>query len=952
MHLEEKVLNSKKTSKSKFKVKRLFFSKKILSLISVIILVFLTLLPTINPGGAFHTGFSDDSKNCDLNIINVQSYPVVGGKWIIKFTTIGRADLKISASNGTKWSNINNEFDLKFLDLKNDEGDIDYKWINSSIYTKNYSSESIGYVCSKVITEGKHTLKFSYGTDIEYAFNDAYGFTYLKNDTKTTTYGYTKGFLTNVTYNETIHALKLNELNASGNYISQVFDAGSITKWNNIHWNITYNNQSRDAIGYIWDQTGNKSIVFYRNLTYGTDDFVDGSDNEIDFNEVSGNWFLPSNATADNITGFCFDTTNNDVYAFLKNGSYIVDRDFNPADIPSDINFSDDIGSYNLLSGYSTEEVLGFILYNNGSEMLVFYNDGKYSADEEVLATDSSIDFNSYTRNYTLPTNYSSSNLLGFNFMENAGHVVVFLDDFTFWKNVSSPFADPLRLDINFSDFRGDTIYNNDVNLLDIKTDIVFQVRSDNNNHSWGEFIGPDGTNSTYYTKEKGESINVTDNRYFQYKSYFSTTNYSNSPYLYNITVHYQNNKKPKVSLISPSPNGTTGIKLQPACRIWANDTEGDELDIYWYENTTGQYILKSTNKSQNANSTVSYTFTEFDSYNTTYWWKVNVTDGELWKNVTYFFTTEEEPNIAPKINSYDLRNNTGSKLNNETGLLDNNEDYYFIINITDKNGWEDIDYINITAWYDNGDDNSEYNDTKGGNLNIFLQYKNVSGTKEFNLIWPNNEVELIESNCSEEIINSTTRIVKISFKPKEQVRWAPGPDDGNWNLTKNTTNNPNSWNFDITVTDSSNLNSSKKDEYGISRYTYIKKELNFLYVNVIPGYSAETNVIDIEYSTNYDYNLSIYFEKNLTNTTSGLIVPIKNNVYILEKANVNDDITNDKKFLGIGEKNKVEIFNNSGIFQLNNNSQNVHLQFKVGVPLGTFSGKYTSRIATKITQK
>lgn len=954
MHLEESLLSSKRATKLGFKIERVFFSKKNFALASIIILFFVIFFPIVNMGEAFNVGFSnnfDSSKNCDLNIINVQSYPVVGGEWIIKFTTTGKADLKISASNGTKWSNVNNKFDLKFLDLKNDEENIEYSWINSSVYAKNYSSESIGYVFSKVITEGKHTLKFSYGDDIEYANNDASGFTYLKNDTKTATYGYINGTLTNITYNESIRALKLIEGNTSGNYISQVFDAGSISKWNNIYWNVTYNNQSHDVIGHMWDQTGNESIVLYRNLTFGLDTFVDNSDNEIDFSEASANWNLPSNASTDNITGFCFDTGNNDAYAFLKNGSFIVDRDFDPTDSPSEVNFSDDIGTYNLLPGYSTENILGFVFDNKGDEMLVFYDDGNYSGDTEVIPTDTSIDFTFYNGNYTLPIDYSSSNILGFNFIEDADDVVVFMDDFTFWKNLSfSPFTDPPWLDINFSDFSGSTIYNNDVILSDINTDIVFQIRSDGDNKSWGEFVGPDGTNSTYYTKENGETINIQDNRYFQYKSYFSTTNYSISPYFYNVTIQYNNNEKPKISLVSPFPNGTTNIELQPTCTVWANDTEGDNLDIYWYENTTESYILRNTDSNIEANSTQSYTFTQFDTYNTTYWWKVSVTDGELWKNVTYLFTTEEEPNFSPKINGYDLKNTTGSKLNNQTGSLDNNKEYYFEINISDDNGWENVDYINITAWYDQGNDAAKYNDTQGGNLNMFLQYKNTSGTKEFNLIWPDDEVEIIVSNCSETIINSTTRIIRISFKPKSQVRWAGG--DGPWDTTHNSTNDPFSWNFNISVEDSSNLKDWKNDEYGMNRFVSIVDKSKFLYVTVIPGYTAETNIIDIEYSTNYDYNMSIYFEKNLTNTTSGLIVPIKNNVYILEKADVDDDIIKDKKFLGTGEENKVEIFNSSGLIPVNNNSQNVHLQFEVGVPLGTFSGKYTSRIATKITQK
>ncbi len=40
-----------------------------------------------------------------ISIINVQSYPAVGGNWSVKFETEGTADLTITAVNGTTWTN-------------------------------------------------------------------------------------------------------------------------------------------------------------------------------------------------------------------------------------------------------------------------------------------------------------------------------------------------------------------------------------------------------------------------------------------------------------------------------------------------------------------------------------------------------------------------------------------------------------------------------------------------------------------------------------------------------------------------------------------------------------------------------------------------------------------------------------------------------------------------------
>ena len=305
-------------------------------------------------------------------------------------------------------------------------------------------------------------------------------------------------------------------------------------------------------------------------------------------------------------------------------------------------------------------------------------------------------------------------------------------------------------------------------------------------------------------------------------------------------------------------------------------------------------------------------------------------------------------PFFAPIINSYNLSNSTGSKLNNATGLLEVNKEYYFTINITDENGWEDIEYINITAWYDNGSETTTYNQTLGGNLNMFLQYENTTGTANFSMLWPDDEAQLVLGNCSETIINSTTRVINFSFIPGSQVRWA---NNDSWDTTQNTTNDGYSWNFNITVTDVTNKTAWIKDEYGVYKYTSILPDSDWVDVYALPGDSDDSSVVTITYSSNYDFNMSIYFEENLTHTTfGGYYIPIAGNVTILADADLNDDITGDKTFQGIEEVNAIDIFNISGVFSNNNVSQTVDVQFNVYIPIGTLGGKYIAHVATKIS--
>jgi hypothetical protein len=305
---------------------------------------------------------------------------------------------------------------------------------------------------------------------------------------------------------------------------------------------------------------------------------------------------------------------------------------------------------------------------------------------------------------------------------------------------------------------------------------------------------------------------------------------------------------------------------------------------------------------------------------------------------------------VPPVINSYDLRNGSGSKLNNATGLLDVNSEYYFTINVTAKYGWLYIDYLDIKTWYDRGSETSAYNQTTGGNLNMYLQYENVSGTASYKLLWPTTEVQLVAGNCTQTIVNATTRIIKIGFKPLNQTRWACS--NNTWDSTMNTTNDPYSWNFNISALASSGLKSSVRDEYGVYKFATIIPEKNWVDVRAPPGYTGTTNIVNVTYASNYDFNVSVFFEENLTNVSSGEIIPIANNVYIRADADSTDDITTDVMFTGIGETHAVDIINSSGFFPRNSTYQIVQVQFNVYIPFGTIHGDYMAHVATKIKQK
>lgn len=70
------------------------------------------------------------------------------------------------------WSGNSDSADLQFLDLKCGNSSVNYSWINNSVFVLGYNCSSLGYLTSKELRAGKHTLEFRFGNSTAYAFND------------------------------------------------------------------------------------------------------------------------------------------------------------------------------------------------------------------------------------------------------------------------------------------------------------------------------------------------------------------------------------------------------------------------------------------------------------------------------------------------------------------------------------------------------------------------------------------------------------------------------------------------------------------------------------------------------------------------------------------------------------------------------------------------------------
>ena len=113
-------------------------------------------------------------------------------------------------------------------------------------------------------------------------------------------------------------------------------------------------------------------------------------------------------------------------------------------------------------------------------------------------------------------------------------------------------------------------------------------------------------------------------------------------------------NTAPSISGESPSDNAVD-VSLTTPLYALCSDYDNDSLNATWYSNVSGHWVRYPTNwsiwqsfatntTSFSNNTNITQTFTDAYLYNTTYYWSVNLSDGENWTNVTYSFTTEVMP--------------------------------------------------------------------------------------------------------------------------------------------------------------------------------------------------------------------------------------------------------------------------------------------------------------------
>ena len=464
-------------------------------------------------------------------------YPTVGGEWIVQFNATGTADLYISASNGTEWSNTNQNYDLMFVELKCGATVMGYTWIdngaqNSSVFIPNYNCSEISTERSKVITPGKHILRFEFGEGIAYANNFASFFVDTSNADfgdgimhQTNLSGF--GATANVTLNFTFLPGNMSGgikkyTNFSGNFTSRIFNSTvNQTAYDKISWSRSLPNSS-DVIGYATHGPADMAAVFYRNGSFGTDETAASYGAALDFTTALRRYTIPPDTSYSDILGLGFDGDSDVAYAFFQNGSTAADT--SQADLTSDIDFLNGLNTWTIPPGFNVSNIIGFAIDTDNTGAAVFFNNGTF-----IEAAQEAAPFKFTTaRVYTIPAGFNFKDMTGVDYHSGGNDIT------SFFKNVSRLSDNSqtgFTTDIAFATYFG-TTYHAGFNIT-AYTNVTLYTRVSNNSITFTPW-------STAYLNNSGiQGLTDDIGMYVQYRAVFKTPDPYVSPELENVTINY-----------------------------------------------------------------------------------------------------------------------------------------------------------------------------------------------------------------------------------------------------------------------------------------------------------------------------------------------------------------------------------------------------------------------------
>ncbi len=205
---------------------------------------------------------------------------------------------------------------------------------------------------------------------------------------------------------------------------------------------------------------------------------------------------------------------------------------------------------------------------------------------------------------------------------------------------------------------------------------------------------------------------------------------------------------------------------------------------------------------------------------------------------------------LGPRVNYRNITQNGNTILHNNQGNV--NSATKVTINVTHTQTIDYLDYVNVSAWFDNGDENNDYNDVSGPNYRWKIVYDNTTGTPSWSLVssHPNNEVILDSHtvNYQDDLTVNWTVTLLWNY----QIKHAQADQGADWGVR----DTPNTWNVNWSAVSSQpNAVENVTNEFGVYKYVYVRSSGD------ATGSGAPGQTVD--HSTDESMNTSLEIRSN-----------------------------------------------------------------------------------------
>ncbi len=309
------------------------------------------------------------------------------------------------------------------------------------------------------------------------------------------------------------------------------------------------------------------------------------------------------------------------------------------------------------------------------------------------------------------------------------------------------------------------------------ETEIKFQVRAGSTDPPTGDFLGPDGSTSTYFITSPTSLENIAENRYFQYRAYLSTEDNTITPVLHDVTINYTTVRVPSSSVNPISLYWQTSTPFTVTAT--ASDVDGyvDNVEL-WYRYSTDNSIWGP--------------WTSFDVDNASPWsWSFTAPEGDGCYEF-YSIATDGDGNVEGKpkaglVGYWRFDEDSGSVVSDSS--TEGNDGMIYGAQWTTGKVGSALEFDGVDDYVNIGDDTSLNFGT--GNFSVEAWFKTAIGTGEMEIV--SKGYYLGESAFALGIINGTVTFWGFDF-------------DHDFGPQTDETYNDNNWHHVIGVRDGSNI--------------------------------------------------------------------------------------------------------------------------------------------------